>query len=87
VAKGRVPYVLFMLLDVLRAFPGQVGTLLSAAPCMQQQKFVPVLWRWSEENHPVCALRMHLRCEVRQCTRVCQERAVCVCGSSYYGTG
>lgn len=23
-AKGRVPYMLFMLLDVLRAFPGQV---------------------------------------------------------------
>lgn len=30
-------------------------------------------------EHLVCAHSTHLRCEVRQCTRVCQERAVC-CG-------
>jgi hypothetical protein len=48
VAKGRVPYVLFMLLDVLRAFPGQVGT--SLRPCAVDARHsgngVPVLWRW-----------------------------------------
>ena len=32
-AKGHVPYALFMLLDVLRTFPGQVTTRMEVESC------------------------------------------------------
>lgn len=33
VAKGHVPYVIFALLDVLRAFPGQVPSFQILFDC------------------------------------------------------